>query len=449
MNSKKDLIEYDAVQYYEVTPFPILNLPDIKELRCVKPKNDPFYLLYHCEPTKKYRGGCVCCGSVNHYSHGYAKDRLVHDISMGIIHVDLLVKTPRYKCNDCGATFVHQFESIVGSTQFTVRLYEQIKLMALTGTFDTIAKEFGTSITKISSIFSEYAKELEKKHKVKAPRVLGIDEKHIVHNARGVFVNIENGKLLEMTESNDVDTVIKTIESFENYDLNIQVVTIDMHRTYVNAVEICLPNAKIVIDKFHVVQNLYAKTASCRIKIVEHLKYEVEKLPEGNEKDYKRKLLTKLGKNVYLFKFGDTKLAEKPERIHLMTELCETFKELNTLRIIKIGAERIYKATSKEDAKKYYNEWKALIPQDQLFSDIKSFQRTMESWKEYIFNYFEEGCQYTNAATEGVNSMIGHLNDLGRGYKFETLRIKALYHQSSNRIPKRENKKSQLFDFKV
>ena len=73
----------------------------------------------------------------------------------------------------------------------------------------------------------------------------------------------------------------------------------------------------------------------------------------------------------------------------------------------------------------------------------------MESWKEYIFNYFEEGCQYTNAATEGVNSMIGHLNDLGRGYKFETLRIKALYHQSSNRIPKRENKKSQLFDFKV
>ena len=398
----KDHTKKEVTQYEEVTPIPILNLPDIKELRCVRPKKDPLSLLFYCEPVKKYRGGCVNCGSINHYSHGYASDRLVHDISMGIIHVDLLVRTPRYKCNDCGATFVHQFESIAGSTQFTVRLYEQIKARALNGAFDPIAKEFGVSITTISLIFSEYARQLEKDRKVIAPRVLGIDEKHIVHSARGVFVDVENGKLLEMTETNDKETVIKTIESFEGYDSNIKIVTIDMWQGYVSAVSIGLPNALIVIDKFHVVQNLYQKISSCRVKVVEHLKSQVNKLPDGDEKTYKLKLLTKLGKNVYLFKFGDTKLAERPERIHLLTELCETFEELNTLRLIKIGAERIYKATSKNEAKKYYDEWKALIPKDKLFSDIKAFQRTMEHWQEYIFNYFEEGCQFTNAATEGI-----------------------------------------------
>lgn len=57
--------------------------------------------------------------------------------------------------------------------------------------------------TTIANIFDEYAAELESKRaKVVAPRILGIDEKHIVHNMRGVFVDIETGTLLEMTVGN-------------------------------------------------------------------------------------------------------------------------------------------------------------------------------------------------------------------------------------------------------
>ena len=44
---------------------------------------------------------------------------------------------------------------------------------------------------------------------------------------------------------------------------------------------------------------------------------------------------------------------------------------------------------------------------------------------------------------------IGHLNDMGRGYKFETHRIKALYYRNAKSLPKYEKKKDHLFDFKT
>lgn len=434
--------------YENVHPIPILNLPDLTELQCVRSKGQPNALLYYCEPAKKHRAGCLNCGSVNYYIHGYIKDRFVHDISMGIIHVDLLLKTPRYKCNDCGVTFVHQFESVAGSTQFTKRLYDQIKLRALDGAFEPIAKEFGTSPATIATIFSEYAHELAVGRTLVAPRVLGIDEKHIVHKMRGVFVDITEGRLIEMTEKNDFETVIQTIESFEGYDTNIKIVTIDMCTAYVKAVSICLPRAKIVIDKYHVIQLLYRKATSCRIKVTEYLKNQTSNMVDSDEKTYRKKLLTKLGKNVYLFKFGNKKLAEKPERIQLMVDLCETFPELNTLRLLKIGAERIYNAQSREEAEGYYAEWKKLIPKSELFADLRSFQRTMETWKIYIFNYFDPDSRYTNAATEGINNLIESMNRVGRGYSFDVLRTKALYHRSASVLPVYEKKKNKLFDFK-
>lgn len=433
--------------YIEI-PAPKLNISELNEIKCVRPKDDEGHIIVYCEPISNYRGACPNCGSRNYYVHGRNPDRIVHDINMGLTQVDLVVKTPRYLCNDCGRSFTHPFNEIKAGQQFTTRLYEQIKKRALNGPFLEISRDYGISNVTVANILSEYGKELEADYHPVAPRVLGIDEKHIVKSARGVLVNIETGKLLNILPNNKRETMMHGIMQLFDYEKNIKIVTMDMTSGYASMVQECLPYAKIIIDKYHVVQDLYRKTEKTRKAIYEYLKDQVKAMDTSIEKEYKAKLLTRLGKNVYLFKFGNKKLAEKKSRISLMAELCETFPELNMLRLLKEGAERIYTAHNRKEAEEFYTDWVALIPFDnELFSEYEVMFRTMERWKKYIFNYFDEDCQFTNATTEGLNSLIGHLNDQGRGYKFETLRIKCLFHTSAMDKPRRELRKRRVYDF--
>lgn len=426
-------------------PTPSLNISELQETKCSQVSNN--HILVCCEPTKRYMGGCLSCGSMSYYVHGSKKDRIVHDISMGIVHVDLLVKVPRYRCNDCGSTFMYPLGCIVEGTKFTSRLYNQIVVRALDESFATIAKEYGASTTTIAKIFVDHYEEKERNRKLVAPRVLGIDEKHIVHKRRGVFVDVGNAKIIEMTENNQIDTMRQTIEHMVDYE-NIRVVTIDMYKGYCSLVKECLPQAKIVIDKFHVIQALYKRVNEARKTIIAHLKTQISNLQDEEEKLIKEALMVQLGKNGYLFKYGIKKLQEKESRVILLFKLCETFPELNTLRVLKEEAENIYRAKNREEAEILYQKWKRLIPKNNLlFKEISAFQKTLERWKEYIFNYFDEGCNFTNATTEGFNCLIGSVNNVGRGYKFKTLRLKVLYHINAKDLPNNKLSKKDLLDF--
>lgn len=150
--------------------------------------------------------------------------------------------------------------------------------------------------------------DLDKKRKLVAPRVLGIDKNHIGHKMRGVFTDIEGGVLLELTEDNKSETMQKAIESMEGYDENVEFVCMDMTRGYKSVIMLCMPKAKIVVDKFHVVRYIYTVTEKARKQIFAKLK----------------------------------KLVADASRTSLLARLCQTFPELNELRIVKMRAEKIY-----------------------------------------------------------------------------------------------------------
>ena len=98
---------------------------------------------------------------------------------------------------------------------------------------------------------------------------------------RGVFTDTENNKLLEITEDNLKRTVKKTIQSMENYE-DIEVVTIDMWSGYRYACKELIPNATIVVDKFHVVQ--YANIALDKVRKDAGLKFEDKNLKTAYNK---------------------------------------------------------------------------------------------------------------------------------------------------------------------
>lgn len=438
-------IEYTQDDFILESRTPSLNLPDIDAVACYSLYNNPNYLIFRCKPSHKHDKGCPSCGSIAIVSHGMTKEpRLVHDVNIGLKRVDLLIDTPRYRCKDCGAAFRHVFDSVLEGRQYTARLYEQIRRDAFIRPFSQVAAEFGVTEGTVRKIFDEYIAELEENRgEIVAPEVLGIDEKHIVHAMRGVFVDIKTGRLLEMTEDNREATVISTIERMIGYDTNIRIVTTDMANNYRSYIQQCLPNAKIIVDKYHVYQDLYTKVRSARKAILEHIGEMLQLISDEDEKERLRKIRNLAANNAYLFKFGKAKLAESEARIASMASVCETFPEFNHLRLIKEGFERIYEQPDRAAAETAYHEWEKLIPprgskqiaqwekqygvSASLFSDLAVFYRTTQKWFMEIFNYFDEDCQYTNAATEGTNSLIQRINAEGAGYGFQHLRAKALF----------------------
>lgn len=424
-----------------------LNLPGLVETGTYKYKGSNDVLVVSCQPDSRKRQQCPeCRRKVDLTVHSYLPgDRVVHDVNVGTTQIFLSVRTPRWRCPE-GHVFTHVFDDIMESRQMTRRLYETIKREAFSKTFADVAADYNLSEPTVAKIFDEYCEELEaERGEIVAPRVLGIDEKHIVNAARGVFVDIETGELLEMTTGNSEKDIIGAIQSMLLYDDLIKIVTIDMYRGYKKYVQTCLPYARIVVDKYHVFQALGKRVNKVRSTLQDVFSAELVHDPDQQ----KKRLLATAGRDSYLFKFNSDHLAEDPRRIRLMADLCITFPEFNHLRIIKEVFETIYKADTREEAERRYLEWKKLIPpkayrpglewqkeygvRPGLFEPLIPFVGTIDEWYDEIFNYFDPDARVTNAATEGNNQDIERLNRMGNGLSFERLRAKAIFKDYATR----------------
>lgn len=433
-------------KYEYVTPIPNLNLPELEEVKCIKPKDNDYELYFYVRPVSRRDQACPVCGSRNYYGDGVSKDRLVSDISIGLKRVFLQTEVPRYKCQDCNRKFSHNFESIMPNAQFTVRLYEQIQRRAFLEPFKSIADEYGISIPTVSSIVQECGKKLDEAHPLVAPRVLGIDEKHIEHKMRAVYVDIENGILLEMSPDNRGETVKKVIMSMDGWE-NIEVVTTDMAQGYRPVIEEVLPKAKLVVDKYHVVQQLSTAVKKTRTLLTELSHKEVNEMPAGEEKRLRDEVLRRAGKDSYLFKFNEGNVMGNPFRKSLMADLCFHFPNFNMLRLLKDGFMRVYACESREEAEEVYQEWEKILRKadEKIFAEFHRFGRTVKNWHNEIFQYFEPGFKYTNAASEGLNSLLQAINSQGRGYSFEVLRLKALYRKEAALPSRTITKRTTVF----
>ena len=85
-------------KYEYVEPIPSLNLPELEEVQCIRPKGNDYELFFYVRPKSRRNQACDACGSRNYHGDGYSKDRKVSDISIGLKRVYLQVQVPRYKC---------------------------------------------------------------------------------------------------------------------------------------------------------------------------------------------------------------------------------------------------------------------------------------------------------------------------------------------------------------
>ena len=227
----------------------ILNLPDWN-VTDVTETDDNYRIIAQpaTEPT-----ACTHCGVVGDFVRFGSKEQIVIDLPMHGKRVGLAVPRRWYRCKACGRTFSELLPDVDEGRSLTTRLIAWIEKQSLKRTFVSIADDVGISEATVRNIFRAHVNELEQSTTYMTPRWLGIDEIHLLHQPRCVLTNVEERTVIDLLETRDKKTVTAYLQRLPARNL-VEVVAMDMWTPYRDAVRATMPQAKVVVDKFHIVK---------------------------------------------------------------------------------------------------------------------------------------------------------------------------------------------------
>lgn len=390
-------------------PANILNLPQYTVTALKEDEHD-----YHVSADVSQQPLiCPHCQSSDIRGFG-RREQLIKDLPIHGKRVGVYVDTRRYQCTSCTRTFYEELPVVDDKRKMTKRLVGWIGRQSISRTFSSLADEVGIVEGTVRSIFRDYINELEKTVRFEIPQWMGIDEIHLI-KPRCVVTNIENNTIVDILKDRNKKTVIAYLSQLKGLD-KVNYVAMDMWSPYKDAMEIVIPHAKIVIDKFHVVRMANDAMERVRKSLREQL---TPKQRRGLMHD--RFVLLKRERDL------------NDQEAFLLDGWCQNYPELGLAYRQKEAFYQIYDAQSPDQAKALFREWYHSLSSEiqPAYSDLV---RAWGNWEPYICNYFEH--PVTNAYTESLNNLIRVMNRLGRGYSFEALRAKILFAEGTHKIGK-------------
>ena len=391
-----------------------LNLPNVRTLKHVSSNGQHTYESVSIEPE-----GEACCllFKASRFPNGFKAQQFIDTPREGrpaIIHH----KRRRWGCDACGKTTYEQVVWAEPGRGFTKRCAEWMFKQAITRSFTQVSNELGIDARTVATIFQELAIPAVKAIRRQTPRVLGLDEKHIFDGFRAVLGNVEQHTMFWMLPARNAETLAKFFSTIEDRE-TVEVITIDMYKPYPTVLKEWFPQAKLVIDKFHITR--YATMAIDRARAA---------LRRSQTREQRIRLMHQrftLLRRRHKWKDKD------PARFR---RIAAVYPDLAELFEWKERACDIFdQPYTRREAELAYLQWRADLP-DRFRPFFRKFTSAMKNWGPLIFNYFEH--RYTNAYIERLNGMVDDANRIGRGYSYRVLFLKTMLQHG---VPKRRAKK--------
>lgn len=383
----------------------ILNLPYVKVIDAIN--TDGVYRIKSqgtVLPTT-----CPACSCALLHKHG-SKQQCFIDCPIHGNRVSIEIERRRFRCQSCGKTLFEPLPDMDAKRMITSRLLSYIENRCLKRPFSQTALEVGVDEKTVRNIFDDYRVRLASTVKFETPRYLGIDEIHIIKGYRAVLTNVEKNTLFDMIHNRKKEVLMPYFEALPDRE-SIELVAMDMWRQYKQIVNTTLPQAKVVIDKFHVQRMANYSMESVRKRV-------------RKEVSSKQRLKLKNDRHTLLYRAHSLSLSQQA----IVAEWSEKFPMLGKAHAKKEAFFDIWLAESRLDAEGMYDEWAGEIDDDILWA-FQDIIRAVGNWRHEIFNYFDH--PITNAYTESKNSVIRSVNRMARGYSFDVLRAKVLYDEES------------------
>jgi transposase len=247
----------------------------------------------------------------------------------------------------------------------------------------------------------------------------------------------KKGALVAIIEGTSSEKVIEVLETIPEEKLNqVEEVTLDMAASMRKIVRRCFPNARRVIDRFHVQKLAYDALQEMRIghrwEAINEETNEMEEAKLSNQKyvpqtlangDTKKQLLAR--SRYLLFKSPDKWTEKQKLRAKLLFELYPDMKKAYSLThsLRMIFSKNSIKDAARLSLARWYND-----VADAKFDSFNTIAATVYEHHEDILNFFIN--RSTNASAESFNAKIKSFRASLRGVndmKFFLFRVSKIF----------------------
>jgi transposase len=348
---------------------------------------------------------CPCCKHETKYVYDYRTQK-IKDLSFRGKFVYLVLKKRRYICKNCGKRFYEKYSFLPRYHRMTQRVYESIiHLMRESYSMKSISKMFNVSTNTVSRVFDIVNYKL-----YKLPKIIAIDEfKGNAGNQKyqAILTNPDKRKVLDIMPTRERTHLIDYFKQFSGRD-NVEIVVMDMWEPYYDMCKWMFPKAKIIIDKYHYVRQVYWALDRVRKRIQK--KFEKEK--RIYFKHSKKLLFARYDKLDYENKQALSIMISQHDDLYsawLLKELFISFRECK----------------NSKDGRKLLRDW-ILTAQEANIPEFNDCIKAFTNWFDQILNSLDY--PYTNGFTEGTNNKIKVLKRNAYGYRnFERFRNRILH----------------------
>jgi transposase len=315
----------------------------------------------------------------------------------------LLWRKRRYRCEACERTFTETHPQLPSrqrvSARFRGRLFDRCRDGAAHA---EVARDETTTRYQVARAYLEGGDELLRWREARPPRRLSLDEAHHRRNQElaTIVSDLDRRRVVEVLDGRSRRVVERYLRSLTEAERQaIEVVSIDPYDAYRQAIRNVLPQARIVVDHFHLVRGVNTALDSIRR---ERQREHATRRPKGTRRSgYRDRWNPELYHARHRLLKASERLRPRDRR-----SLCALFEREPLLAEawgLKEAFRSIYKARDRAEAEQRLARFYIAVEHAQL-RPFTAFAKGLTDWQSETLAYFDEPT--TNGYAEGVINKV-------------------------------------------
>jgi transposase len=344
----------------------------------------------------------TCCFRVQD-----SRPRCIRDLPILERPVVLWLHLRRFECQECHHRPWEKSETFGARVKWTERLYQQVRAEFLGGCpSHKLARRYGVSERTVFRWTFERSRGGRPRQ---LGRAIGIDEyaRRKGHRYNTSIIDLDKGRPIATFKGRRAEDVIAWFTSRPPAELDrVEVVVLDMSKTYASAIQQLFGESVQVIDRFHVVK--------LAVDALDEVLRSVQKQLDPEE----AKALKKLRRR-WLKSANQLNVDELIARYEWRRRFPQLREMIDWVQGLRMWFERKYEKPAREALLKLIERASQSVQEP-----LKRMAGTLTRWFEPIVHYIRH--RYSNGMTEGFNNKIKLIQRMAYGLRNEHNRRKRI-----------------------
>ena len=353
--------------------------------------------------VKPFKNGCRCpvCNRRGKIKCTMPSPRIWRDVCVCGITVSLIYCPKEIVCPTHGRAqeqipWADSFARISYRLEFLILVYSQLM------TQKAAAEVLHLPPSTFSDILHRTIDRVRDGHRIRGLKAIGIDEVSYQkgHKYITVVYDLERACVLWVGKGKARVTIDRFFkEQLSDFQKRqIRWASCDMSETFIGAIKAHCPNAKLVLDRFHIV------------KALNNAVDEVRKEQWRNATGAERKALK--GLRWILYKHPTNR--SKEDKL-VLANLRKGNRRIQRACVLKDEFDHFWSYKAPWAALRFFKRWSTTALKSRL-EPIRTFVRTMRKHTDDIITFGESG-GLTNAVAEGLNRIIRMVKNRASGFQ--------------------------------